>query len=41
MIKNEKDFLLAIFDEEDHQKIIEIINKYDSNEWIERFLEDD
>ena len=41
MIKDEKDFLLAIFDEKDHQKIIEIMSNYDSNEWIERYLEDD
>ena len=32
-------FLLSIFYDEDHQKIIKIMSEYKSHEWIEKFLE--
>ena len=36
----ETTFLLSVFDDDDHKKIIEIMRKYDSSEWIEKFLEE-
>jgi len=40
MTDEETTFLLSVFDDEDHKKIIEIMNNYDSNKWIEKFLEE-
>ena len=39
MADEEMTFLLSIFEDDDHKKIIEIMKNYNSNEWIEKFLE--